>query len=86
MRQKQVDVGLAVAGESLQVLCRTFPASQLNVLAENITDLLKRSEAAARSSDQNIRSIQETFLQRFNGERHQRVQGSNPPGGFLTEL
>ncbi|XP_062858462.1 nesprin-1 isoform X4 [Trichomycterus rosablanca] len=64
--QKQVDSGLDVAGESLRALCRTYPAPQLTSLGESITDLVKRSEAAAQHSGQTLRTLQESLLQGFN--------------------
>lgn len=64
---KQVDGGLDVTAESLRVLCRAYPAQQLTALGESVTELVKRSEAAARRSDRILRTLQETLLHGFNG-------------------
>ncbi|MCJ8743979.1 hypothetical protein PDJAM_G00100910, partial [Pangasius djambal] len=62
---KQVDSGLDVTGESLRVLCRAYPAQQLTALGESITELVKRSEAAAQRSSRILQTLQETLLHRF---------------------
>uniref|UniRef100_A0AAR2JHF7 Spectrin repeat containing, nuclear envelope 1b n=1 Tax=Pygocentrus nattereri TaxID=42514 RepID=A0AAR2JHF7_PYGNA len=75
---KQMDSGLDMAGESLRALCRAYPSQQLTQLGEGITVLVKQSEATALRATWVIGALQETLLQRFNGEREreQRIQAN----------
>lgn len=65
---KQMESGLEVASESLRALCRAYPAQQLARLGEDITNLVKRCEAAAQRSTHTLGTLQETLLRHFNGE------------------
>uniref|UniRef100_A0AAR2ILP8 Spectrin repeat containing, nuclear envelope 1b n=1 Tax=Pygocentrus nattereri TaxID=42514 RepID=A0AAR2ILP8_PYGNA len=63
---------------SLRALCRAYPSQQLTQLGEGITVLVKQSEATALRATWVIGALQETLLQRFNGEREreQRIQAN----------
>lgn len=83
MSLKQVDGGLDMTGESLRVLCRAYPAQQLTALGESITELGKRSEAAAQRSRRILRTLRETLLHNFNGERESFCRGPCIHGHLL---
>uniref|UniRef100_A0A8C1T930 Spectrin repeat containing, nuclear envelope 1a n=1 Tax=Cyprinus carpio TaxID=7962 RepID=A0A8C1T930_CYPCA len=66
--QKQLEVSLDIASESLRALCRTYPTQHLTLLGDAVSHLVKRNEEVTQRRSQILGSLQDALLQRFNGE------------------
>ncbi|XP_052391493.1 nesprin-1-like [Carassius gibelio] len=64
--QKQLEVSLDVASETLRALCGTYPTQQLTLLGDAVSHLVKRNEEVTQLRSQILGSLQDTLLQLFN--------------------
>ncbi|XP_073712130.1 nesprin-1 isoform X2 [Misgurnus anguillicaudatus] len=64
--QKQLEMSLDIAGESLRALCRAFPTQQLTLLGEAVSQLVNRNEEVTGHRSRILGSLQHTLLQSFN--------------------
>ncbi|XP_043075052.1 nesprin-1 isoform X1 [Puntigrus tetrazona] len=68
--QKQLEVSLEVASESLRALCRTYPTQHLTLLGDAISHLVKRNEDVTQHRSQILGSLQDALLQCFSEKAH----------------
>ncbi|XP_016311636.1 nesprin-1-like isoform X6 [Sinocyclocheilus anshuiensis] len=68
--QKQLEVSLDVASESLRALCRTYPTQHLTLLGDAVSHLVKRNEEVTQRRSQILGSLQDALLQLFNEKAH----------------
>ncbi|XP_067272909.1 nesprin-1 isoform X4 [Pseudorasbora parva] len=68
--QRQLEVSLDVASESLRALCRAYPTQHLTLLGNAVSDLVKRNEEVTQRRSQILGSLQDALLLRFNEKAH----------------
>ncbi|XP_048062412.1 nesprin-1 isoform X1 [Megalobrama amblycephala] len=68
--QRQLEVSLDVASESLRALCRAYPTQHLSLLGDAVSSLVKRNEEVTQRRSQILGSLQDALLQRFNEKAH----------------